>query len=181
MNPLLATALSLAVASVVFLALWWQQPLRITANSLLVHLPRHGTPAAREQLCTESSISVYPSRRRAIPPPALFTVTRRAFAGLSQGNPAGPTRRSSIVLPASGVDWEAPLSATTYQDWHDHQRVREDSITRDGAKLIKLTTMVPSGAVRKESLTVRISDFHPVERTVEFDNNETIENCRAGL
>ena len=62
-----------------------------------------------------------------------------------------------------------------YQDWHDRQRVRQDQIRRSSGNLLVLTTTIPSGDVVEQSLTVRGTDFHPVIRTVEFRNRETVE------
>ncbi len=78
-------------------------------------------------------------------------------------------------LQDAGLNWDAPLFASGYQDWHDRQRVREDRISRAGRHLIRLTTTIPSGTVAEQSLTVRDTDFHPVQRTVALRNSETIE------
>lgn len=174
MNPMLATSLALAVASVVFLALWWHQPLNITANALLVRAEAWDTGGQRapQYGVIRQQVSVK------APGYSVTRVLYRDAQGLRRPKSHKLSWADEALkrrLAASGVDWDQPLSATSYQDWHDRQRVRQDSITRTGAQLIKLTTSVPSGPVREESLTVRISDFHPVERTVEFNDNETVE------
>jgi hypothetical protein len=79
------------------------------------------------------------------------------------------------TLTAAGLDWDEPLSASGYQNWHDHQHVREDHIARAGRHLLRLTTMVPDGLVAEQSLTVRDTDFHPVQRTVELRDSGTVE------
>ena len=174
MNPLLTTACVLAVASVVFFTLWWRQPLNISANTLLVRAEAWdagGQKVAKFGVIRQQVSVKAPgySATRAIYRDAQG-LRRPKQHQLSWADEALKTR-----LAASGVDWDAPLSATTYQDWHDHQRVRADAISRDGSQLVKLTTTIPSGQVRRETLTVRVSDFHPIERTVEFDDNETVE------
>src|SRR6202012_2210801 len=78
-------------------------------------------------------------------------------------------------LERAGLNWNEPLSATGYQDWHDHQRVREDSLSRAGRHLLRLTTTVPTGDISEQSLTVRDTDFHPVERTVAFRGKDAVE------
>jgi hypothetical protein len=75
----------------------------------------------------------------------------------------------------AGIDWDGLLSASNYQEWHDRQHVRQDSIARAGNHLLKLTTTVPTGEVAQASLTVRDTDFHPVARTVELRDAGTIE------
>ena len=83
--------------------------------------------------------------------------------------------RVKANLTAAGVEWDAPLSAGAYQEWHDRQHVRDDSIERTGSHLLRLRTEVPQGPVMEQTLTVRDSDFHPVQRTIEFRDNERVE------
>ncbi len=90
-------------------------------------------------------------------------------------NLAGSDKQIRSVLEPAGVNWNQPISASAYQNWHDRQHVRADRITRTAGHLLTLTTTVPDGAVSAESLTVRDTDFHPVERTVDFRDSETIE------
>lgn len=85
------------------------------------------------------------------------------------------TEKLRSELSRAGVDWDRPISAYSYQTWHDQQAVREDRVTRTGTHLLTLTTAVTDSTVAKESLTVRDSDFHPVVRTVAFRDNETVE------
>ncbi len=174
MNSLLAASISLAVVSVVLFVLWWQLPLRITANTLLVRA--EAWDAGGEKAAKYGVISQRVSVKT--PGYAETRVIYRDAQGVRHPKPRQFSWADEALknrLAASGVDWDAPLSATTYRDWHDRQRAREDSISRAGSQLIRLTTSVPGGPVREESLTVRISDFHPVARTVQFDDNETVE------
>jgi hypothetical protein len=78
-------------------------------------------------------------------------------------------------LAEGDVDWDAPLSATSYQDWHDAQRVRQDKVETSAGSLLVLTTTTPNGVVSGQSLTIREADFHPVSRTVSFRDSETVE------
>src|SRR6202012_2615109 len=70
---------------------------------------------------------------------------------------------------------DAPLSATSYQNWHDRQQVRQDQIERSTGHFLVLTTTTPNGPVAAQSLSVRDTDFHPVRRTVSFRDSETVE------
>ena len=80
-----------------------------------------------------------------------------------------------VSLNRAGVAWDRPISACDYQDWHDHQHVRTDRITQTGDHLLTLTTTVPEGIVVQESITIRDTDFHPVERTIGFRDRDTVE------
>jgi hypothetical protein len=79
------------------------------------------------------------------------------------------------VLSSVGIDWQAPLSADSYREWHDRQAYISDEIKKKDGDLLTLVSKVSSGPIEEESLTVRASDFHPVERTVESRDHGTIE------
>lgn len=78
-------------------------------------------------------------------------------------------------LEQAGVDWDDPLSASGFQAWQDDQPEHQDQMKRDGSGLITLTTAVSPGPIVRESLTVRLSDLHPVARALYFRDQETIE------
>lgn len=78
-------------------------------------------------------------------------------------------------LIQAGLDWNDPLSAAAFQTWHDHVLRKADQIERTGDNLLNVTTTVIGGPVVRESLTVRLNDFHAVARTLIFENRETVE------
>jgi DNA-directed RNA polymerase specialized sigma24 family protein len=173
MNPTLATALILASASLVCFVLWFHQPPKMTANAFLVHAetwdmtPSNSTPGV-----------IYQKVRITTPHRTLERALYRDAQGIRvprQQTLSSADTHLKDQLAQAGLDWNAPLSATSYQNWHDRQNVREDSITRAGSHLLKLTTKMPSGEVAQASLTVRDTDFHPVARTVELRDAGTIE------
>jgi hypothetical protein len=80
-----------------------------------------------------------------------------------------------VELNLAGVDWDDPLSATSFATWHDSSSIRDDEVARTGQGLLTLTTTVIDPEVAGESLTVRQSDFHPISRTVHLRDAGTIE------
>ena len=83
--------------------------------------------------------------------------------------------QARVVLASVGLDPDNPLSALSYQAWHDDQPMKTDSVTSESNGLLTLTTKVPNGAIRQEELTVRATDFHPVLRKIETANEGTVE------
>lgn len=79
------------------------------------------------------------------------------------------------TLGYAGVDWDRPISASAYQTWRDRQQERSDRVVSSGVHLLTLTTTVPEGVVSEQSLTVRDTDFHPVQRRISFRNSQTVE------
>lgn len=175
MNSLLTTALVLSVASFLCFFLWMKQrPINVTANTLLVKAE------AWDPAITKSDRQgvVLQKIRIKTPRTAFEHTLYRDAQGvrvpkapiLSPGEEQWTAR-----LTGANVNWEDPLSASSYQDWHDSQRSREDEVRRTGSNLLTLKTTVPQGEVAQETITVRESDFHPVARTVEFRDSSTVE------
>ena len=64
-----------------------------------------------------------------------------------------------------------PLSARTYLTWHNSLRTKQNRVVKEQASwLIQTTTN--EGPVHAASLEIRSSDYHAVELTLQFDDNE---------
>lgn len=174
MEPTLAIGIVLALAAVTALSVWvHQRTPNITSNALLVSAENW------DDASMASSGGVIYQQVRIVAPHARMD---RSIYRDAQGRRRPKAVKLDVSeeriksrLAVAGVNWEAPLSAGSYQDWHDHQRIRADKIKRSGSRLLTLSTTTPVGDVAEETLTVRDSDFHAVKRTVEFRDNETFE------
>ena len=173
MNPVLSAGLVLAFASTVCIFVWlYQSRPGITSSELLVHAEAWDTTAGQHAGVIRQQVSV--RTRRHFLERAIF----RDVAGQRVLKPRqmGQAERDlKTRLSTAGVEWDNPLSATAYRDWHDGQRVKKDEITRNGGHVLVLTTTIPSGVVASQSITVRDTDFHPLSRTVAFRDNELVE------
>jgi hypothetical protein len=178
MSPRFATCMALSLAAVVSCFFWWQQRVPdITSNTLLVRAEQWDASAS-----TLSAGVMYQAVRiTSSEQTGRQTMERSIYRDL-QGKhkpkverlTGGEEQLKSTLLQA-GLDWDAPLSASGYQNWHDHQHRRADHIVRAGLHLLKLITTVPEGAVSEQSLTVQDTDFHPVQRTIAFRDSTTVE------
>ncbi len=161
------------------LHLWWLRHVpRITANALLVRAEKWDTISASSSPAVEyQAIQINTSQG---------IVKRSLYRDLQQKRRPKATKPSDnearlreedlrLTLDRAGVDWEHPLSAASYQAWHDRQHERSDRIAFAEHNLLTLTTTVSGGEIAKETLTVRQADFHPVRRAIDFRNQETIE------
>jgi hypothetical protein len=174
MNPMFSLGMVLGVATAISLVLLWQRRIPdITSNTLLVRAERwdganfSGSPGV---VCQTVRITA--------PKQTLVRSIYRDLRGKRLPKKvalAAQEEQLRTALLQAGVDWDEPISASGYQQWHDHQHVRVDRIVRSGAHLLRLTTSVPEGSVVEQSLTVRDTDFHPVRRTVSFRGRGTVE------
>jgi hypothetical protein len=175
MNPSLVTCVVLCVAAMISFSvfLWQQRVLNITSNAFLVRAERWD----RASLSTSNGV-VYQAVRITAAGRTMDRSIYRDTQGKRRPRRVELSERDEqlkVALVQAGVDWDEPISASSYQEWHDHQHVREDHITRAGSHLLRLTTQVPEGYVSEQSLTVRDSDFHPVRRTIAFRDSGTVE------
>jgi len=171
-KPILAVSGVIGCATAIFF--WLHQSLPdMTANTLLVCAEKWDSPNP-----AITSGVVYQSIRITTP---KLTVDRSIYRDL-QGKRlpkavklAQKQEELKMELAQAGVDWEEPISASNYRTWHDHQEGYTDQIARVGAHLLKLTTTVPDNSVPSQSLTVRDTDFHPIQRTVAIRDVGTVE------
>jgi hypothetical protein len=78
-------------------------------------------------------------------------------------------------LEKAGLDWNDPLSSASFQTWHDHAVGVRDHVEKAGSDLLTVTTTATAGSVLSESLTIRLSDLHPVARTFRLRDQSNIE------
>ena len=169
----IGVVLGLVTGVAVFTFLYREHVTSITANSLLVRAENWDTPSTTANPGVAHQTIQIKTRKQTLKRSVYWDVQGRHRPKPVVLSVAEEQLRST--LDEAGVDWDQPISASTYQAWHDHQHVRADRIDRSGLHLLTLTTTVPDGEVSEESLTVRDTDFHPVARRVDFRDNETVE------
>jgi hypothetical protein len=174
MNPFLASAAVLFVASIVLFLIWQRSAPSVSADELLERAEisdnnsaRLGEPGVIYQKITIRALYVSLERD-------LYRDREGRRRTKSEPAPAEFTPLKA-KLNIAGVNWEAPLSASSYKAWHESQREESDEVKRSGKNLLTVTTKVSGGIVVQESLTVREEDFHPVKRTVELVDLGTVE------
>lgn len=179
MSPALVTCMIFGFATILSFGYWWQQRApRIGENALLVRAEKWDTA----NLGATTQGVVYQAVRITMTKQSKKETIARSIYRDTQGK-RQPKRVSlnatqeqvKSALTVAGLEWDEPLSASAYQSWHDRQHVREDHIARAGTHLLRLTTKVPEGVIEEQSLTVRDSDFHPVQRTVALRDSGTVE------
>jgi hypothetical protein len=174
MNPIFASTIVVAVAAVLLVIIWQRQVPGVTASELLMR-----AEAADQQQTHEHAAGVVYQQvsiaagQRQIQHAIYRDITGRRKARRSElsGDEQAVRRR----LDEAGVDWEQPLSAAGFRIWRDRQQILREEVRRAAAGELMLITKMRSGDIQQESLTVRSADFHPIRRTIQMRNRETIE------
>jgi DNA-directed RNA polymerase specialized sigma24 family protein len=175
MNPLLAGSIVLGIAALVCFVFWLRSNPPLTAGDLLDQAQkseRAATAANRPGVIYEKVGIRTPHRtlERSIYRDAQGTRRPRR----QQLSPEDERLRNT--LSSAGVSWDSPLSAIDYADWRYRAGSSRDEVARSGLHLLTLTTTpTAQGNVLRETLTVRDTDFHAVDRTIELRDSGTIE------
>lgn len=175
MNLLLASAIVLGTASVICLVFWMRGQRFLTASELLNNAQKseHAIAAANRPGVIYQKVSIRTPRR------SVGRTIYRDEQGIRHPRRQKLSPEDEQLkdqLAAGGVDWDAPLSAVDYAAWRQRSGATRDEVTRSGQHLLTLTTTpLLRSQILKETLTVRDSDFHAVNRTVELRDSGTIE------
>lgn len=175
MNPLFTSAMILGLASILCFVVWMHRAPSVTANALLHNAERWDAVSSHDG---EAKV-IYQKVRIRTP---RLTIERAIYRD-STGRRI--PRRQSLGLQEekvrnqlvrAGINWDQPLSASSYENWRSHEQRSKDAVAGAGSGLLTLTTTVPSDPeIRQETFTVRESDFHPVGRIIELRDSGTIE------
>src|SRR5882724_10412089 len=167
MNPFLASAAVIVVASVVLFFIWQRSMPSVSASELLHRAEtsdRNSSPSGEPGV-------IYQKVQIRTPYGSVERDLYREREGRRRPK-SEPVAAEFAPLKAklniAGVNWDEALSASSYKAWHDTQSEERDEVRRSGKNLLTVTTKTSGGIVVEESLTVREGDFHPVKRTVEL-------------
>src|SRR6266699_961123 len=167
MNPFLASAAVILVASVVLFFIWQRSMPSVSASELL----QRAESADRNLAQSGKPGVIYQKVQIRTPHASVERDLYRDREGRRRPK-AQPLAAEIAPLKAklniAGVNWDEPLSASSYKAWHDSQSQESDQVRRSGKNLLTVSTKTSGGIVAEESLTVREGDFHPVKRTVEL-------------
>ncbi len=174
MNPVFASTFVVVAAAALLVLIWQRNAVPVSAS---VFLEKAVQAEAKQPDPTSSGVIYQKVEIRA----KSKTFERALYRDISRKRRPWPelvkTDEEAVreKLEAAGVNWQQPLSAEAYREWHDGQPAVEDQVRRSGNELLTLTTSIPSGPIAAESLTVRVQDFHAVSRTVSMRDDENIE------
>ncbi len=174
MNPLLATAMICAMATVVLLFL------SLRASSVMKPSELLECASVSENTLPQSGASgvVVQTVRIQTPRHKVERMLYRDVQRKRRPREKTQSREEASLrgeLESLGIAWNDPLSAGSFRDWHDHIHAARDVVKRPEKGLLRLTTTIAEGSIVSESLTVREADFRPVARTVELRDAGTVE------
>jgi hypothetical protein len=179
-EPSLAGALSAAFAAILLLALWHSQLRSVSASEFI------DRAVASDRIPGETGGPGVIRRRFRIQT-TQKTIERFVYldaAGRREPKPAGIGSQDADLaarLALAGVNWDDPLSAVSFKNWHDSQKSLTDDVRPSGQGLLTMRTRLGSTLVANESFTVTQKGFHPVERVIEYREGGAVDISEISL
>src|SRR6266853_2271524 len=106
------------------------------------------------------------------------------------GSPAELQKRSESMQSARNeieqtflqahLNWQDPLSAETYKDWHNNLDEKHDQVSLTGNDLVTLTTITDEGPIAEARLTFRTPDFHYIAAILLLHDARQVEVTELG-
>lgn len=79
------------------------------------------------------------------------------------------------LFEAAHYDWNNPLSAKAYLDWHTSLSVKTDEVVPAGSDFYEVKTRSGESELAEATLKLRQGDLQPVQGTFKFRNDEWVE------
>ena len=166
MNPIVASTLVILLAVGMLFLIWQRSPASLSAVDLLKQA-QASERAAADQAQPGVIYQKLAIRSRGQVIERTLYRDRQKKRAVRAEHLEVRAQHMKQALEAAGLNWEAPLSALDYGRWRSTQANAKDDIRQSGDGLITLITTSSEGAISQESLTLRKSDFHAVNRTID--------------
>ncbi|HEX9198016.1 MAG TPA: hypothetical protein VF865_00525 [Acidobacteriaceae bacterium] len=174
MNPVYASTFVIVAATVLLALIWQRNAAPVSASVFLENAvqaeAKQSSPTLPGVIYQKVEIK---TKSKTLERALYRDVSHKRKPRIQQAKAEEEEVRKELL--SAGVDWQQPLSAAAYRQWHDRNTAVTDEVRPSGDELLTLTTSIPSGPIAAESLTVRARDFHAVSRTVSMRDEETIE------
>lgn len=167
---------SAAVALITAIGLFWSQvlfnPTVVSANELLARAIAAQSPNAPAKGAV--------GKRKTIRQKVQIRNGGRAVVRDFEWTAGEPVRHARWEMAEDVDRWNSPLTAEGFAEWRDSLAAKDDKVERDRDAL-KLTTIAETGLVKKASIVVRATDFHPVEQHIVFADDQALDFFELGF
>jgi hypothetical protein len=173
MNPIVASIVVVALSAGVLFLIWQPSSATLSANDLLRKAQASERAAERAQPgVIYQKIAIRNGSQ--VLERTLYRDAQKKRAVRAEHLNAS-AQRMKETLESAGLNWEMPLSAVDYGRWRSAQAHARDDVKQNENGLVTLVTTSSEGAISQESLTLRMSDLHPVNRTIDLRGSDRFE------
>jgi hypothetical protein len=167
---------SAAVALVTAIGLFWSQvlfnPTVVSANELLARAIAAQSPSAP----AKGDVG----KRKTIRQKVQIRNGGRTVVRDFEWTAGEPVRHARWQMAEDLDQWNSPLTAEGFAEWRHSLAAKDDKVDHDRGAL-KLTTIAETGLIKKASIVVRATDFHPVEQHIVFADEQAFDFFELGF
>lgn len=167
---------SAAVALITAIGLFWSQvlfnPTVVSANELLAR--------AIAAQSASAPVKGEVGKRRTIRQKVQIRNGGRTVVRDFEWTTGEPVRYSRWEMTEDVDRWNSPLTAEGFAEWRESLVAKDDKVERD-RNALRLTTIAETGVIKKASIVVRATDFHPLEQHIVFANEQTLDFFELGF
>lgn len=159
--PIQARWISVSAAIMIAVLLWTQvvNPGAISASELLVKAAQTQNP---------------PVKNRTVRQKVRVKTAKSEIVREFEWATGSPIPQANWDVQADPENWNAPLTAEGFIQWHDSLSAPKDKVTRSGDHWT-LETTAASGPIKDASIAIRSSDFRPTEQHIHFSDNRRLD------
>ena len=139
------------------------------------------TPSVQAAALLKKAAAVADSRPRPARRIRIGTASGQLTRVVGAGQPASDAPAIERLFRSANYNWDDPLSARSFQTWRDQLPAKRDEVAAIEDKQspdrnsYRIQTTTDSSELVSASLTLRMTDFEPLEGRFEFRNREWVE------
>ena len=139
------------------------------------------TPSVQAAALLKKAIAVADSRPRPARRIRIRTASQQVTRVIGAGQPASDTPAIERLFRSANYNWDDPLSARAFETWHDQLPAKRDEVAAiedpqsPGRNSYRIQTTTDASELVSATLTLRMTDFEPMEGRFEFRNRDWVE------
>jgi anti-sigma factor RsiW len=110
---------------------------------------------------------------------SITRISGQGFAPASQADWEAASTLQAMFVKAN-YSWEDPLSAASFSAWRAQLPQKEDRVSQPDEASYLIRTATESGELAAASIRLASADYRPIESTLSFRTNETVEISDLG-
>jgi anti-sigma factor RsiW len=139
------------------------------------------TPSVQAAALLKKAVAVADSRPRPARRIRISTPSQQLTRVIGVGQPVSDAPAVERLFRAANYSWDDPLSAKSFQTWRDQLPVKQDEIATiedsqsPDRNSYRVHTTTDASELVSATLTLRMTDFEPLEGRFEFRNRDWVE------
>lgn len=139
------------------------------------------TPSVQAAALLKKAVAVADSRPRPTRRIRISTASQQLTRVIGAGQTASDAPAIERLFRSANYPWDDPLSAKAFETWRDQLPAKRDEVAAiedpqsPGRNSYRIQTTTDASELVSATLTLRMTDFEPMEGRFEFRNRDWVE------